>query len=118
MSYPFAAHFGQRLTPRELEIARLYRYPAKVQAQKLGLSLSTVKVHRRNLRLKLGLTSLRDLVSVLNSHPQLKILEYEGGEAPGLADLRQQITIPLADLICPHCRKPLGTLVLNNPKSR
>ena len=57
--------FQRLLSPREVEVlqATAVGEPDEVTARGLGISASTVMVHRRNARLKLGLHSDRELMS-------------------------------------------------------
>ncbi|GAA6154214.1 helix-turn-helix transcriptional regulator [Pseudoteredinibacter isoporae] len=65
------AQFGQSfLTQREAEIARLLLqgHSTKSMAERLGISMETVKVHKRNLYNKLDINSQSELFSLfLNS---------------------------------------------------
>ena len=66
--------FDARLTVREIETARLILqgFSSKAIAQQLGISPETVKVHRRNVYRKLGISSQTQLLSIylkqLNEH--------------------------------------------------
>lgn len=53
----------KNLTPREQEIVRLVLdgYPNSLIAEKLGISLNTLKAHRKRLYVKLDITSEREL---------------------------------------------------------
>lgn len=56
---------GQRLTPREREIALLVADGLKVEliAERLGLSVHTVKVHVTHIRQRLHLASSGEIVA-------------------------------------------------------
>ena len=74
------SRFGQgKLSEREAEIARhtLCGLSSKAVAQQLGISPETVKVHRRNLYIKLGVASHAELFNYLLS--QLRDAENKKG---------------------------------------
>ncbi len=52
-----------RLTPREREITGwiLKGYSAEATGQELGIASGTVRIHRRNIYAKLGISSQREL---------------------------------------------------------
>jgi FixJ family two-component response regulator len=61
-----AARFA-RLSPRELQVCHLMAagLPSKVIAERLGISLRTVKVHRGRVMQKLEAGSLADVVRLV-----------------------------------------------------
>lgn len=62
---------GSSLTVRELEVGRLMLsgYSSKTIAQKLGISVETVRVHKKHIYSKLGISSQSELFSIfLHAH--------------------------------------------------
>lgn len=62
--FPGVAHDGlERLTPREREIVTftLKGYSSEATGQILEISTGTVRIHRRNIYTKLGISSQREL---------------------------------------------------------
>ncbi len=69
---PFGDDFAQRLqlTFREVDIIRLIRdgLTNDQMADRLSISVFTVKTHRKNIHTKLGLTNMADLIQFANRH--------------------------------------------------
>jgi DNA-binding NarL/FixJ family response regulator len=65
---PLSPEIKRELTTREREVAQLllYRLKNKEIAQKLHLSIRTVRTHRQNIYQKLGVGSLDELLSMFN----------------------------------------------------
>lgn len=65
---PLPQKIQKVLTPRELEIYQLLlnRLPSKIIANKLCLSVSTVRTHRKNIYKKLNVNGLDGLISKFN----------------------------------------------------
>ena len=58
--------FGQRITPRETEVVVqvLEGHSSESIAQSLGISVGTVRIHRRNIYAKLQISSQQELFSI------------------------------------------------------
>lgn len=63
--------FDARLSVREIETARLILqgFSSKAIAQQMGISLGTVKVHRRNLYHKLNVNGHGELFALVLNPP-------------------------------------------------
>ena len=53
------------LTPREIDIAALLTLPEKIAAHRLGVSISAVKFHKRNICKKTGTRNTTSAIVVL-----------------------------------------------------
>ena len=58
--------FGQRITPRETEVVVqvLEGHSSESIAKSLGISVGTVRIHRRNIYAKLRISSQQELFSI------------------------------------------------------
>jgi DNA-binding NarL/FixJ family response regulator len=67
---PLSESEGSELTPREVEVLRLVATGSKIResAEALHVSAKTIEAHRTNIRRKLGLESVADLVRYAISH--------------------------------------------------
>jgi DNA-binding CsgD family transcriptional regulator len=66
MDYLLKTVFDEQLSSRENQVAALVLKGTSGQeiADELGISLTTVKTHRKNLYLKLGITTQTELFSL------------------------------------------------------
>lgn len=62
--------FNTKLSAREIEVMRMYNdgFGAEVISEKLFISIETVKNHKRNSYLKLGIHSMAEFVSYANQN--------------------------------------------------
>jgi DNA-binding CsgD family transcriptional regulator len=60
------AIFGTRITPREIQVVTqvLEGHSSESIAKRLGISTGTVRIHRRNIYAKLGISSQQELFSI------------------------------------------------------
>jgi DNA-binding CsgD family transcriptional regulator len=70
----------RKLSPRQLEITRLlvFGYSSRQIMQKLGIRAATLDTHRTNIRKKLGVHTLVDLVWFAIINNLVSIEEYKG----------------------------------------
>jgi DNA-binding CsgD family transcriptional regulator len=69
-----------QLTRKELEVLNLARlgFPNKIIADKIGVAITTVKTHRKNIMQKLGITGKAEMTRyLLNLSPPLIIKYYK-----------------------------------------
>ena len=68
-----------QLTRKELEVLNLARLgdSNKIIADKLGVSITTVKTHRKNIMQKLGITGKAEMTRYLLNFPPLNIKYYK-----------------------------------------
>jgi two-component system, NarL family, response regulator NreC len=69
-----------KLSPRQLEITRLlvFGYSRRQIMQKLGIRAATLDTHRTNIRKKLGVHTIVDLVWYAIINKLVSIEEYKG----------------------------------------
>jgi len=60
------AIFGPRITPRETQVVAqvLEGHSSESISRRLGISAGTVRIHRRNIYAKLGISSQQELFSI------------------------------------------------------